>query len=240
MPMTAAALALMLLSASATPSAALPATEPSQPGIEVRLDGVGFGEGVSEPLFRDPPVVVPGDVVSAMLWVRNGSDQDAVVRFSGTGAWSSSAAFAEQLMVSAGPEGRDDSVRVPLGESAGCALLYSGPVLPPGGVLALEVSLAFAADTTGRDAHSAQAGIDFVATLRDPAEPVSAAADCAGAVIPGLPTDPEGNAGPSNGSPGSIASTGFAALLLGGACLAALLVGVPMLAVTTYRRRRVR
>ena len=209
------------------------------PGVQVSLDGVTFTEELRDPLFGHPPVMVPGDVVTEVLWVRNASDRETVVRLSGTGAWSTSAALAEELLVWASHSGRDDGRPVPVGLADGCALLLSGPVLPPGGVLAVEVSLGFASDTSGRDGHGAQAGIDFVAALREPAEAAGDGADCRGAVVPGLPHGP-GAEGPGPGMPHSIASTGTAALLLAVVSLAVLAFGIPLLGISTYRRKAAR
>ena len=48
-------------------------------GIELSTDGATWSATVPEGLFRVPAAAVPGDVVVAALWVRNGSADPARV-----------------------------------------------------------------------------------------------------------------------------------------------------------------
>ncbi|MGA1838008.1 hypothetical protein VD659_13870 [Herbiconiux sp. 11R-BC] len=213
-------LVFMPMSAYTAPAAPRPPVEgvvasvPAE-GIQVSLDGVDFRDPLSRPLFAGAPVVVPGDSMSASLWVRNAGASPATVRLSGTDAWSTSAELAAALLVSAGAPGARAAEALPLGAASGCALLLTGPVLEPGSSVALTVTVAFSPDARGREAQDARAGLDFVAALRDPADGAGPSADCAGgAVVPAFPGGgDEGLAAPGIRS-GAIASTGLPVALV--------------------------
>lgn len=234
--------AVVLLGAFAVaPGASVPpASAAGETGVEVSLDGTHFARGQAGPLFADPPLIVPGDVVAATLWVRNATPYEGVLRLSGAEAWASSAALAESLGVSAWETG---DARVPgvtqapgvaFTAASGCALVFVGPVLAPGEQTSLQVALSFDPSTPDRAGADAQANLDFVVALRDPADSAaSGTADCAsGQVVPAFPT------GDGAGSEG-VALTGqdvLPMIVLGAGLLVAGLL--TMLAVTRSNRRR--
>ncbi|GAA2237425.1 hypothetical protein GCM10009851_23100 [Herbiconiux moechotypicola] len=204
-------------------------------GVEVSADGHTFTTSIDSPLFADLPVVVPGDSVSATLWVRNGGVQAGAVRFSASDGWSTSAAFADHLLVSASPSDPvvAPGAEVPLGSVDECALLFAGPVLQPGESIPLLVTLAFAPTVGGRDGAGARAGLDFVAALRDPADPASPTADCSGGtVIPGIPDSGDGGSVPRADA---IAATGLVPI---GAAMLGAIVLVAGIALFASGRRR--
>lgn len=223
MLLTAVAIVLLTASASAAPATAGPTAAPaftlsSSPSdaagsIQVSTDGSTFtGDTPGEALFDAPPAVVPGDRVTAALWVRNGGDATGALRLSATDARSTSEGFDDALRVSAAIPPLDGSP-VAFGDAADCAVLLEGEVLRPGETVAITLSLAFAADTPGRIGHGARASIDFVAALRDPSAPSPGQEGCSNGTVvpglPGLPGPPDGAGGPG----GVIAATGFGALL---------------------------
>lgn len=203
--------------------------------VQVGTDGVHFGSTLDRPLFAGLPVLVPGDAVTVPLWVRNDGAQAGQVRLSGTDAWSTSAVFAEQLSLTAAEAGSTAPAVVPLARAAECALLVAGPVLEPGESRELVVTLAFSPETTGREAHDARAGVDVVVALRDPAEPASPTADCAGTVVPAFPSDPRAASG-SGRAGDAIAATGLPTVLLTMTAAVAVVVAVPLLVIARRRR----
>lgn len=199
------------------------------------IDGFRFSDALDQPLFDRPPVIVPGDSISSTLWVRNAGDTSAVLRLSGSDAWSSDPAFADGLLVSAGArDSRDRAAPLAIGQVAGCALLLSGPVLQPGTAVALTVTIHFDPAASGLDSQDAVAGFDLVAGLRDPAEPAGAAADCAGGSV--LPVFPETAGAPADRAEG-MAATGLPAVLVSMGAAVLLVVGFSALAGARLRRR---
>ncbi len=236
------AAAVVLGALAVAPGAPVPsASAGGAPGVEVSLDGTHFAREPAGPLFADPPLIVPGDVVVATLWVRNATPYDGALRLSGTEAWASSPALAESLGVSARETGDAQTPGVPqtpgvaFTAAAGCALVFAGPVLAPGEQTSLQVALTFDPSTPDRAGADAQANLDFVVTLRDPADSAaSGTADCAsGQVVPAFPT---GDGGGSEG----IALTGqdvLPMIVLGAGFLVAGLLTVLAFARSNRRRR---
>ncbi|WP_157078966.1 hypothetical protein [Herbiconiux solani] len=225
------------------PATATAAT-PMPGGAEVSVDGFRFADGLDQPLFDHPPVIVPGDTISSTLWVKNAGETPAVLRLSGTDAWSSSPVFADRLLVSAGA--RDDggegtstvsvpiaAAPLPIGQAADCALLFAGPVLQPGATMALTVTVYFDPAASGLDAQDAVAGFDLVAGLRDPGESAGPAADCSGGSV--LPVFPE-TAGPTVGRAERMAATGLPAVLISMGAAVLLVAGFSALAGVRLRR----
>ncbi len=230
------AAAVVLGTLAVVPAASVPpASAADERGVEVSLNGVDFARESADPLFAAPPLIVPGDVVTATLWVRNASPYEGALRLSGTGAWASSPALAGALGVSARETDAAQTSGIAFTAAAGCALVFEGPVLAPGEQTSLQIALTFDPSTPDRDGADAQANLDFVVTLRDPADSgASAAADCAGGqVVPAFPT---GDGGGAEG----IALTGQEVLpmiVTGAGCLVAGLLTVLAFARSNRRRR---
>ncbi|QJU53872.1 hypothetical protein SCB71_11710 [Herbiconiux sp. KACC 21604] len=232
-------MATLVGAAGGTGAAAATTTES---GVEVSSDGARFSRSLDLPLFQAAPTVVPGDSVTRTLWVRNSGELPGVLRLSVVDGWWTSAAFAEELLLSAEPAGvaapaggaelaPSSTDAVPLARGAECAVLLSGGQLDPGETVALQISVTFAASATGRTGHDAEAGFDLVAGLRDPADPTAGSDDCAGgAVVPALPDRPSAGAGDP------IAATGLAAVALAMAGSVGVVAGAAALA--SVRRRR--
>lgn len=183
---------------AATAAAASIAATSSDQGVEVSLNGVDFARALTDPLFADPPLIVPGDVVVATLWVRNATPYDGALRLSGTQAWASSPVLADALGVSARETGDAEASGIAFSAAADCALVFEGPVLAPGEQTSLQVALSFDPSTPGRDGADAQANLDFVVTLRDPTDSAASdSADCAGGQV--VPAFPSGEPGASEG-----------------------------------------
>lgn len=223
------------LAAGGDPAAA--AASSDRGGLVVSVDGSRYDDAPAEPLFAAPPVIVPGDVVTETLWVRNDGDVPAALRIDATDARATVAAFADALRVSAAvPPLGADAGAVPFGDAADCAVLLRGPVLEPGELMAVAVSLSFSAATPDRVGHDARATLDFSASLRDEAAEAAGAGPCGeGVAIPGLPE------GPGAGPGGVLSDTGavppLAALLWGAALAVAGALGVA-LRIGAARSRR--
>ena len=116
---------------SAVPAGAAHAADP----LELSLDGTAWSAVLPSRLFASPAVIVPGDVVSADLWVRNSSGDPARVDL----------VVAEDLGVSPGTLAGDlaDHRR---GPRTGGAELY-GPDLAPGGRARITLVVTFDASS---------------------------------------------------------------------------------------------
>jgi hypothetical protein len=161
--------------------------------------------------------------------VRNDGDVPATLHIDATDARATVAGFADALRVSAAIPPLDAGA-VPFGDAADCAVLLRGPVLEPGELVAVAVSLSFSAATPDRVGHDARATLDFTASLRDQAAEAADAGSCgAGVAVPGLPD------GPGAGPGGLLSDTGAvpplaallwgAALAVGGGLVVALRIG---------------
>ncbi|GLK16843.1 hypothetical protein [Herbiconiux flava] len=237
-PVTAATV-LVALGATALAAMGAPGAIAAGPaddgGVVVSVDGSRYDDAPAEPLFAAPPVIVPGDVVTETLWVRNDGAVPATLRIDATDARATVAAFADALRVSAAIPPLDAGA-VPFGDAADCAVLLRGPVLEPGERVAVAVSLSFSAATPDRVGHDARATLDFTASLRDEAAEAAGAGACgAGIAIPGLPD------GPASGPGGLLSDTGAApplAALLWGAALAVAGALLVSLRIGAARSRR--
>lgn len=189
--------------ASATPTAV-----PTDGGIEVSPDGRTWSDVLAGNLLAGSAGVVPGDVASGELWVRNGGDVEARVRVSvrpGVGDGSASLAGALRVEVD--------------GEPVAGGATWRGPVLAPGDSIRIPLAVTFDA--------AARTGAVQVAQVLDTVTLVEAAAD------PEPEPDPDDDYaftggddedGPP-GPDGGLAHTGSGVAPLVATALASLLVG---------------
>jgi hypothetical protein len=217
------------LAVVATMAAALVLTAPSASaasGIELSPDGATWGTTLSGALFGTPARLVPGDVVTATLWVRNASITSARV----------------DLRVAAGIGARDGSFAGDLrlsvdGRELGGGSTWNGPVLAPGGVTRVPLVVTYVAAAGSSGVVQAASVLDSVSLVEaDPApSPTATASTPTSSPTPiGDPTSP---APPGTGGAGGLASTGAAAAREVGVAFAATLAGALLLAAARRRRR---
>lgn len=157
--------------------------------VSVSLDGTTFATSVRTPLFDPSLRVVPGDVVTEDLWVRNTSTTDARVRLDVLDARADDPLFAAALTLGArttDATGRELPTRVV--DAGACTVVLRDVVLAAGATVRLAVTA-----MVGDLAH--QDGTDATASFRLRAVAVDALAP--------TPSDPrdcsEGDTAPTDG-----------------------------------------
>ena len=181
-------------------------TTDDRDGALVSDDGVTYSTSLPRALFADLGAIAPGGRWERTVWVRNGSDEDAVLRVSAVGASATSRAFADALRLRASAQEAGGDVAEAAASSAArqsaasaaevsfttiglCRQLTSDRILAAGESLPVRIDLRFA-DVTGRQAVQQAAGADLRFTLRDPLSAATAATECpAGPTVPVLPGD---------------------------------------------------
>jgi hypothetical protein len=196
--------------------------------LELSLDGTSWSTALPSRLFSSPAVIVPGDVISSALWVRNGSDDLARVDLE----------VADGLGVTPGTLAGDLSLSID-GTPAAGGSRWHGPVLAPGASVRVGLTVTFAAT-------SDQATRVAVATVLDSVTLVQSAV---GTADPPATASPQGVSPPAGVPPEGVAApraaphaaTGLAstgadlARVLGVSCSA---VGVGILLLLTRRTSR--
>ncbi|WP_421743494.1 hypothetical protein [Cellulomonas sp.] len=191
--------------------------------LELSLDGTSWSASLPGRLFSSPAAVVPGDVLSSALWVRNSSGDPARVDLE----------VADDLGVTPGTFAGDlslsiDGTPVPGGTS------WHGPDLAPGASARIPLVVTFAASSSLSSSVSVAAVLESVTLVQTGAGP---------AVSPtptGTPTAPAGGsqaASPPTRGAGGLAHTGTDVGSVLGVSFAALGLGVLLLAARRRSRR---
>lgn len=171
--------------------------------VALSRDGVSYSTALSTSLFTDFGLIVPGDVRTATLWVKNESSGPALLRISGLNAVASSSTFANALSVRASDSASTGSTRT-LTSIGSCLQLKDDEMLVSGETREITVDVSFA-DVGERLAATNTASVDIRTSLRDPRGGDLATTDCPpGATVPVLPpavdppvVDPPAVASPS-------------------------------------------
>lgn len=158
-------------------------------GVTVSLDGTTFTSSVTSPLFDPALRVVPGDVVTEDLWVRNSSTTDARVRLDVLDARADDPLFAAALTLGARTtEATGLELPTRVVDAGACTVVLRDVVLAAGATVRLAVA-ATVGDLVRQD------GMDATASFRLRAVAVDATAP--------TPSDPracsEGGAEPTEG-----------------------------------------
>lgn len=191
--------------------------------LELSLDGTSWSAALPGMLFSSPAAVVPGDVISSALWVRNSSGDPARVDLD----------VADDLGVTPGTFAGDlslsiDGTPVPGGTS------WHGPELAPGASARIPLVVTFAASSSLSSSVRVAAVLESVTLVQTGAGP---------AVVPtptATPTSPAGisqAARPPSGGTGGLAHTGADVAGVLGVSFAALGLGVLLLAARRRSRR---
>ena len=184
-------------------------------GVTVSLDGTTFTSSVTSPLFDPALRVVPGDVVTEDLWVRNSSTTDARVRLDVLDARADDPLFAAALTLGArttDATGRELPTRVV--DAGACTVVLRDVVLAAGATVRLAVT-ATVGDLVRQDGMDATASFRLRAVAVDEvaSTPSDPRACSEGATVPTqeptddatapTPSDPracsEGGAEPTEG-----------------------------------------
>lgn len=186
-------------------------------GLEVSLDGIAYTQTPVLPLFDGSATLIPGESISAGLWVRNTTDRPVLLRLSGIDASASSEEFADALSLTAVVAGDDAAGSASFTRIGSCLALLPDRALAAGEEARIDVTLAFA-QVGAVEAQGATADVSLRASLRDASAPPSSRRDCpAGTTVPVLPSGPADEADPSGfaeaaeASPAGPARTGSAA-----------------------------
>ena len=185
--------------------------------LELSLDGIAWSASLPTRLFASPAVIVPGDVLSSALWVRNSTSDPARVDLE----------VADDLGVVPGTLAGDLSLSVD-GDPVSGGSRWEGPVLAPGAAVRIPLAVTFSAASPSTSRTSAAMVLESVVLLQTGV----------GVAPAPTPTSSAGAGSTATGSAprGSLARTGQD---VAGALLVSLTsVGVGVLLVAARRRRR--
>lgn len=222
--LTRTAVCLVLAAVSAVALIVLPAVsaQAAPPEVLVSLDGTNFSPTLASGPFDALDLLVPGDSLTASLWVMNSSPDPGLVRVTVDNLVVPSAAFATGVILTA--DDGSASRTANFGELSNCSIVLPVTTIAAGGVIRIDLTLAMLAALSGLEAQGETAQLGFQVDLRDVA---SGGYPAANGCPPGLN-------GPA--ASGSIAFTGIdtAGATLGWAV--AMLVGGILLLVVRRRR----
>ncbi|WP_218917041.1 hypothetical protein, partial [Cellulomonas massiliensis] len=172
-------------------------------GVEVSPDGRTWSTRLDGSLLVGADAMVPGDVATGDLWVRNGSDVEARVRVlvrAGVGDGGPSLAGSLHVVV--------DGDDVPGGGT------WRGPVLAPGDAIRIPLVVRFDAGASAAAVQVAQV-LDRVTLVEAASEPEQEADPDDDYAFTGGDEDGAGPAGPGGPEDGGLARTGADVVPLG-------------------------
>lgn len=208
---------------------------PAQAADELQLssDGTNWSTSLGAALFGTPQVIVPGDVVSSALWVRNASGDPARVDL----------LVASGLGVTPGTLAGDLSLTID-GTAAAGGSRWHGPVLAPGAATRIPLVVTFDAASQVTSRLAATSVLDAAILVQtsvgpDPAENPPTASPSAAPSSSASPTSSAGSvsaARPAASGPAGLARTGADVARVLGVSLGA--IGVGFLLLVARRRSR--
>ncbi len=187
------ALAAVALVALAVPLAVPQAAHAAPPEILVSTDGVSFAPDSSVQLFDDIARIVPGDVSTERLWIRNNSSTPALVRVAVDDLVVPSAQFGAAVTLSSTMNGF--TFVSSMGALTDCQVVVQAQTIAAGSTMVVDFEAAMSSATSGRDAQGESAQLSFVVTAHEwAAGPFTTADGCSagaaggpGAAAPALP-----------------------------------------------------
>lgn len=224
-------LRIALVAALAVMAGAVLPTAPAQaasPELVISTDGVNFAPAASVNLFDDLALIVPGDAMSAQLWVRNQSTTSALVRIAVTDLVIPSPEFGAAVTLTTTMNGF--SYASSLGSLSNCQVIVQAQTIPAGGTVRVDLDVNMSSGTSGRDAQGETASLGFLVAGHDwAAGPFPDADGCA----------TESSGGSEGGSSGGAPKLPFTGAELGASAFVAVgLLAVGALFVLLRRRRR--
>lgn len=214
--------ALLAGALSVLPAGAAQAADP----LQLSLDGTSWSATLPGALFASPRAIVPGDVITSALWVRNASSDPARVDLE----------VADDLGVTPGTFAGDLSLTID-GTPAPGGTTWHGPDLAPGASARIPLVVTFAASADLGSRVSVAAVLDAVTLVQTGVGP-----EVTPPTTPptSTPTTPAGSGAathaPASGS-GGLAHTGADVLRAAGVSFGAILVGLLLLAARRRSRR---
>lgn len=215
------------------------------PDVLLSDDGVNFSAGLSGGLFDGLGLLVPGESMTATLWVKNPTDDFAVARVSVGGLSVPSAAFAAGVTLTTIDQAATTAT-ASFAQLQYCAVLVPSHRLGAREVLRLDMTVTMSESVSGSEAQGQAAVLDFQVAMRDAAAGPFPNAGC---VIPSTPLSPTVPANPGAPATPSLAaglsrpqSSGLAHTGLAPATFlfsfAGVLIGVGIFCVVRRRRGR--
>lgn len=147
-----------------------PATAADDP-LSVSLDGVTFTRNLVDPVFPGAFRIVPGDVVSEDLWVRNSGSAAGRLRVELVGATASDEDLAHALSLGViSADGRGTPTPATIAEAGDCTVVISDVGLAAGETLRLRAR-ALLGELDHQLGQDAVAAFEFRLVLTDTAAP---------------------------------------------------------------------
>ena len=202
------------------------------PDILLSDDGVNFASGLSGGLFDGLGLLVPGESMTATLWVKNPTEDFAVTRVSVGGLSVPSSAFAAGVTLTTIDAAAASTATATFAQLQNCAVLVPSHRLGAGEVLRVDFTVAMSESVSEMDAQGQAAVLDFQIAMRDAAAGQFPNEGC---VVPSTPPPPADPAGLSRPQGSGLAFTGLAhatSLLP----FAGMLIGVGIFCVVRRRR----
>ena len=196
------------------------------PQVLVSADGVTFTPNVTVGLFDDIGILVPQDVETRSVWVRNPLSTPVQMRISIAGISTSSLEFAQSVTLTSADPAAGTSTTQSLADLVRCDVVVGSRPVPAGTTMRFDLSVAML-DVTDQVSQSENGSLSFLVGMRDAA---------AGA-FPANACDDVNVAIPAADPPGGLVITG-ADMPYDWFALATALIGFGLLLV--WRRRRER
>lgn len=133
---------------------------------QVSSDGVQFASSLPSGLFDSYGVLIPNGSMRASLWIRNPSDQPAVVRVSLRSGAGASAGLNDYLTLRVSTPADPSVPAVSVAGDAECAVLAPVQSLAAGATLRADLTIDMM-DVTGLTAQNESADLGIVIALRD-------------------------------------------------------------------------
>ena len=222
----AAAASVLALAIGVTLGGGVSAAQAAGPQVLVSADGITFTPNVTVGLFDDIGILVPQDVETRSVWVRNPLSTPVQMRISVAGISTSSLEFAQSVTLTSADPASGTSVTESLADLARCDVVVGSRAVAPGATVRFDLSISML-DVADQIAQDENGNLSFLVGMRDAA---------AGA-FPANACDDVNVAIPAADPPGGLVITG-ADMPYDWFALATALIGFGLLLV--WRRRRER
>ena len=225
------------------PAAPARAADPAP--IQLSGDGAVWSTTLAGGLFDEFRGAVPGDIVSATVWVHNPLDQAATLTVRAVNVWGSAPDLGESVIVNGAVGGLSLPSPVALSALGDCSTLAPRSIVGAGGNARVTITLTML-DVAARVAQGRTGGFDvlFTVTQGSRAAGANACDRARGGALFSLPTEASG-AGPTTASPeASTPAPVFGGLPFTGAdaavplAVGGFLVGLGLLLLFARRRKR--
>lgn len=160
--------------------------------LQVSSDGIAFDRAMSAPLFPAELRMVPRDVNTRDLWVRNDGPVTGRLQIQVVEATTTDPDLARALSLGVVVvDGRGNPTPRTISEAGHCAVVNDGIILEPGEVVALRAEAALA-DLELRQAQGAVAAFGFRLVIVDATVPPGPRNECATGDLVDVPGTPPG------------------------------------------------